>query len=157
MPFFGGGCLFLDLPVLFNWYNRIIRRQVFLYDGEKDNAARTQMEIAGLEEFLPPNYLVRKLDVAIDMSFIYEEVKDLYSDFGRESIDPESKPVPIRISTEMRLFRTKHAVMKKICRNKLKGIVRNTEKPLREKRTKNNSAEGQYHRFRQWLILKSWA
>lgn len=46
------------------------------------------MEIASLEDLVPRNHLVRKLDEAIDMSFIYEEVKDLYSDFGRESIDP---------------------------------------------------------------------
>lgn len=56
--------------------------------GKKDNAERTQMEIASLEDLVPRNHLVRKLDEAIDMSFIYEEVKDLYSDFGRESIDP---------------------------------------------------------------------
>ena len=46
------------------------------------------MEIVSLEELVPKNHLVRKLDEALDMSFIYEEVKDLYSDFGRESIDP---------------------------------------------------------------------
>ena len=46
------------------------------------------MEIASLEDLVPGNHLVRKLDEAIDMSFIYEEVKELYSDFGRESIDP---------------------------------------------------------------------
>ena len=55
--------------------------------GKKDNAERTQMEIASLEDLVPGNHLVRKLDEAIDMSFIYEEVKDLYSDFGRDSID----------------------------------------------------------------------
>lgn len=55
---------------------------------EIDNAERTQMEIASLKDLVPRNHLVRKLDEAIDMSFIYEEVKDLYSDFGRESIDP---------------------------------------------------------------------
>ena len=48
--------------------------------GKKDNAERTQMEIASLEDLVPRNHLVRKLDEAIDMSFIYEEVKDLYSD-----------------------------------------------------------------------------
>ena len=56
--------------------------------GKKDNAERTQMEIANLEDLVPGNHLVRKLDEAIDMSFIYEEVKDLYSDFGRDSTDP---------------------------------------------------------------------
>ena len=56
--------------------------------GKRDNTERTQMEIVSLEELVPKNHLVRKLDEALDMSFIYEEVKDLYSDFGRESIDP---------------------------------------------------------------------
>ena len=30
-----------------------------------------------MEDLVPRNHLVRKLDEAIDMSFIYEEVKDL--------------------------------------------------------------------------------
>lgn len=186
--------------------------------GKKDNAERTQMEIASLEDLVPRNHLVRKLDEAIDMSFIYEEVKDLYSDFGRESIDPvvlikiamiqyifgipsmrktireievnfayrwylgygmheeiphfstfgktipdvsktriclrkssqrycprlqqmvfliqkaclltalTSKPVPILINIKMRLSEKKHAVMRRNCRKKSKGIVRNTER-----------------------------
>ena len=56
--------------------------------GKKDSAERTQMEIASLEDLVPRNHLVRKLEDAIDLSFIYDEVKGLYSDFGRESIDP---------------------------------------------------------------------
>ena len=32
--------------------------------------------------------LVRKLDVAIDFSFVYLLVENLYSSFGRTSIDP---------------------------------------------------------------------
>ena len=188
--------------------------------GKKDNAERTQMEIASLEDLVPGNHLVRKLDEAIDMRFIYEEVKDLYSDFGRESIDPvvlikiamiqyifgipsmrktireievnfayrwylgygmheeiphfstfgknysrrfkdtdlfrgkvdctnacpklqqmvfliqkaylltalTSKPVPILINIIMRLSEKKRAVMRKNCRKKSKGIVRNTER-----------------------------
>lgn len=183
--------------------------------GKKDNAERTQMEIASLEDLVPRNHLVRKLDEAIDMRFIYEDVKDLYSDFGRESIDPvvlikiamiqyifgipsmrktireievnfayrwylgygmheeiphfstfgknysrrfkdtdlfekifskilsemvfliqkaclltalTSKPVPILINIIMRLSEKKHAVMRRNCRKKSKGIVRNTER-----------------------------
>lgn len=46
--------------------------------GKKDNAERTQVEIASLEDLVPRNHLVRKLNEAIDMSFIYEEVKERY-------------------------------------------------------------------------------
>ena len=56
--------------------------------GKKDNVDRSQLEITSLEDLVPKNHLVRKLDQAMDLSFIYSEVKDLYSDFGRESIDP---------------------------------------------------------------------
>lgn len=41
-----------------------------------------------IEELVPENHLVRKLDECIDLHFIEEEVKDLYSDFGRPSIPP---------------------------------------------------------------------
>ena len=37
---------------------------------------------------VPPNHLVRKTEAALDFSFIYELVKDLYSAVGRPSIDP---------------------------------------------------------------------
>lgn len=56
--------------------------------GRKDYSERSQMEIASLEDLVPKNHLVRKIEDAMDFSFIYDEVKDLYSDFGRESIDP---------------------------------------------------------------------
>ena len=69
--------------------------------GRKDNAERTQLEIASLEDLVPRNHLVRKLEDAIDLSFIYDEVKDLYSDFGRESIDPV---VLIKISMIQYIF-----------------------------------------------------
>ncbi|WP_339263938.1 IS1182 family transposase [Geobacillus sp. FSL K6-3411] len=42
-----------------------------------------------LDDLVPEDHLVRKLDAAIDFSFIYDVVKDLYSpDHGRPSIDP---------------------------------------------------------------------
>lgn len=191
------------------------------------------MEITSLEDLVPRNHLVRKLDEAIDMSFIYEEVKDLYSDLGRESINPvvlikiamlqyifgipsmrkkireievdfayrwylgygmheeiphfstfgknysrrfkdtdlfekifskilsevaangfldtesllltalTSKPVPILINIKMRLSEKKHAVMRRNCRKKSKGIVRNTER--KRKGTGSDHTEGQHH------------
>ena len=41
-----------------------------------------------LEELVPKEHLVRKLENCIDLKFIEEKVKDLYSPFGRPSIPP---------------------------------------------------------------------
>ena len=41
-----------------------------------------------LEKVVPKNHLIRKIEKAIDLSFIYDEVEHLYSPFGRESVDP---------------------------------------------------------------------
>lgn len=56
--------------------------------GKKDNRERNQLEVVSLEDLVPKNHLVRKLDAALDFHFIYDVVKDLYKPFGRESIDP---------------------------------------------------------------------
>ncbi len=49
---------------------------------------REQLEILTIEQLVPKDHLVRKLDAAIDFSFIYRLVEDLYSTIGRPSIDP---------------------------------------------------------------------
>ena len=56
----------------------------------KDGAAnREQIEFLSLDELVPEDHLVRKLENAIDWSFIYELVEDKYSeDNGRPSLDP---------------------------------------------------------------------
>ena len=41
-----------------------------------------------LDELVPQEHLVRKLDNCIDFTFIEELVKDLYSVFGRPSVPP---------------------------------------------------------------------
>lgn len=56
--------------------------------GIKDNNERSQVEFISLEDLVPANHLVRKLDAAMDFSFIYDVVQDLYKPYGRESIDP---------------------------------------------------------------------
>jgi transposase len=56
--------------------------------GRKSKTDRSQIEMLSLDDLVPKNHLVRKLEVAIDLSFIYDEVKDLYKPYGRESIDP---------------------------------------------------------------------
>ena len=50
---------------------------------------RDQIEFTSLEELVPEDHLVRKLENAIDWSFIYELVEDSYcEDNGRPSLDP---------------------------------------------------------------------
>ena len=41
-----------------------------------------------LDDLVPKNHLVRKIDAAVDLSFIYDEVKDLYKPYRHENIDP---------------------------------------------------------------------
>ena len=45
------------------------------------------LEMLSVEQHVPENYLVRKLGATIDFSFIYPLVENLYSPFGRPSID----------------------------------------------------------------------
>lgn len=52
------------------------------------NQKNNSFILGTVEEFVPSNHLVRKLEEAIDWNYIYPLVKDLYSDFGRKSIDP---------------------------------------------------------------------
>ena len=56
--------------------------------GVKKKADRNQIELLSIDDLVPKNHLVRKLDAAINLDFIYDEVKDLYKPYGRESIDP---------------------------------------------------------------------
>ncbi|MFC0475561.1 IS1182 family transposase [Robertmurraya beringensis] len=49
---------------------------------------REQFEMLAIDQLVPQDHLVRKLESAIDFSFIYPLVKDLYSEVGRPSIDP---------------------------------------------------------------------
>ncbi len=55
---------------------------------DKKGENKKQVHFLSLEDLVPEDHLVRKLDKAIDLSFIYDEVKELYSDKGRPSIDP---------------------------------------------------------------------
>ena len=41
-----------------------------------------------IEEMVPQNHLVRKLEKGIDFNFIYKKVEHLYSSVGKPSIDP---------------------------------------------------------------------
>lgn len=49
----------------------------------------TQEQIVCIDDLVPKNHMLRKIDRAIDWSFIYDLVKDKYClDNGRQSIDP---------------------------------------------------------------------
>jgi transposase len=56
--------------------------------GIKSSINKKQVEMLSLDQLVPEEHLVRKLEKAIDLSFIYELVKELYSPYGAESIDP---------------------------------------------------------------------
>ena len=49
---------------------------------------REQLEMLTIDQLVPENHLVRKIESAIDFSFIYPLVENLYSGVGRPSIDP---------------------------------------------------------------------
>lgn len=46
------------------------------------------MVVVILEDLVPQDHILRKIDKAIDLSFVYDRVQHLYSDIGRPSIDP---------------------------------------------------------------------
>ena len=56
--------------------------------SKSNGTNRDQLEMVSLDKMVPEDHLVRKLEKAIDFSFIYDLVEDLYSDRGRPSIDP---------------------------------------------------------------------
>ncbi len=56
--------------------------------SKHNSIQRDQIEMIALEQLVPANHLVRKLEAAIDFSFIYDLVRDMYSEVGRPSIDP---------------------------------------------------------------------
>lgn len=56
--------------------------------GKKTIEGRDQMSMISLNDLVPKDHLLRKIDTLFSFDFIYDEVKDLYSLVGKESIDP---------------------------------------------------------------------
>ncbi|GAA1377868.1 hypothetical protein GCM10009597_26690 [Peribacillus frigoritolerans] len=56
--------------------------------SKHDSIQRDQLEMITIDQLVPPNHLVRKMEAAIDFTFIYDLVKDMFSEFGRPSVDP---------------------------------------------------------------------
>ena len=55
----------------------------------RDKKDRTQVEFLCLEEYIPADHLLRKIDSAVDFTHIYDFVEELYcKDNGRPSVDP---------------------------------------------------------------------
>lgn len=49
----------------------------------------SQLELISIEEFVPQDHLLRKINVAVDFNRIYDFVEDLYClDNGRPGVDP---------------------------------------------------------------------
>lgn len=55
---------------------------------KKNNRKEFRIINCTLDELVPENHLLRKINNKIDFSFIYDKVKKLYSSTGRPSIDP---------------------------------------------------------------------
>lgn len=56
---------------------------------KKNRTITDQVEFVCMSTLVPENHLLRAVDASINFDFIYDEVKDLYSqDKGRPSIDP---------------------------------------------------------------------
>ena len=56
---------------------------------QENEKVRKQMQIVCIDDLVPPDHLLRIIEKAIDWSFIYDLVRDTYSDgIGRPSIDP---------------------------------------------------------------------
>lgn len=57
--------------------------------SKREEERRNQLEVVALDELVPEDHLVRKIDQAIDFDFVYNLVKDHYSfKNGRSSVDP---------------------------------------------------------------------
>lgn len=57
---------------------------------EKETSKQREYEIVLLDELVPQDHILRKIDAAVDFSFIHDLCKDLYSpNIGRPAIEPE--------------------------------------------------------------------
>ena len=88
-------------------------------DKQKD------IRVVSLEDLVPKDHLLRKIDRAINFDFIYEEVKDLYSvtKWGKPGIDPVSlfKIVLIQQLYGIRSMRQ----LRTVCKSSMKRHPRN--------------------------------
>ena len=57
---------------------------------KKDRQRQSETKFVCLEDLVPQDHLLRKIERAISFDFIYDEVKGMYSevDWGKPGIDP---------------------------------------------------------------------
>ena len=57
---------------------------------DKETSKQKEYEIVLLDDLVPQDHILRKIDAAVDFSFIHDLCKDLYSpNIGRPAIEPE--------------------------------------------------------------------
>ena len=63
-----------------------------MYEKRNREKCQSQIHMLCIDDLVPKDHLLREIDAAIDFSFIYDEVKGMYSDLpvGRIGIDPVS-------------------------------------------------------------------
>lgn len=66
--------------------------------GIKNTDERNALKTINLDNLVPENHIIRKIDKAIDLSFIYDKVKHLYSPFGIRSIKQTIKEIQVNIA-----------------------------------------------------------
>ncbi len=54
----------------------------------RNNEERINTKNISLDKLVPQNHIIRKIDNALDLSFIYEKVQHLYSGTRKPNIDP---------------------------------------------------------------------
>ena len=61
--------------------------------GIKNTNERNTIKSINLDNLVPENHIIRKFDKAIDLSFIYDKVRDLYSPYGTDIFDEIFKQI----------------------------------------------------------------
>ncbi len=63
-----------------------------MYAKRSKEKSQSQIHLVSIDDLVPKDHLLRKIDAAINFDFIYDEVEGMYSDFdgGRPGIDPVS-------------------------------------------------------------------
>ena len=79
---------YISLFLLKNDIIKLVKIGVMNMAMTRQNHKKDCMILSTLEELVPQEHLVRKLDNCIDFTFLEDLAKDLYSDFGRPSVPP---------------------------------------------------------------------
>jgi hypothetical protein len=66
----------------------ILKLEVMGMHSKNNSIQQDQLEMITLDQLVPANHLVRKIEASIDCTFLYDLVKDMYSEVGSPSIDP---------------------------------------------------------------------